>query len=99
MSLDGNCSKFGQTNSIFCTMLPVGVVLCVLGQYREVLSLTAIIAARRRGMLATRRCRQSTGISAHLSSRAWRSSPRFWGGLSILVVAWPDSSHLCSMGL
>ena len=71
MSLDGNCGKSGQTNLIFCMMLPVGVVLCMPGQYRVFLPLAAIIAARRHGMLATRRCGHSTGISAHLYSRAW----------------------------
>ena len=33
----------------------------------------------------------------HLSSRAWLSSPRLWGGLSILVIVWPNSSQICSM--
>ena len=65
-------------------MLPVGVVLCMMGQYWVYPPLAVIIATRRRGMLATMHCRHSTGISAHLSIRAWRSSPRFWGGLSIL---------------
>ena len=34
MSLDGNCDKSGQTNLIFLMMLPVGVVLCMPGQYQ-----------------------------------------------------------------
>ena len=34
MSLGGNCGKSGQTNFNFCMMLPVGVVLCMPGQYR-----------------------------------------------------------------
>ena len=79
MSLDGNCGKAGKTNLIVSMMLPVGVVLCMPGQYLDFPPLVAIIAARRR-MLATRRCRCSTGISAHLSSRPWRRSPWFWGG-------------------
>ena len=79
----------------FCMILPVGVALCMPGQYRVLTSLTAIIAARRCGMLATRRCRLSTEVS----SRVWRISPRFWGGLSILVIAQPNSSQVCSMGL
>ena len=54
----------------------------------------AIIVDRCRGMLATRLCRRSTGISAHLSSRVWRSSPKFWGGLSIQVIALPNSSQI-----
>ena len=65
---------------------------CMLGQYWVFPPLTATITTRRHGMLATRRCRRSTGISAHLSSRFWWSSPRFLGGLSILVIAWPNSS-------
>ena len=55
--------------------------------------------SRRRGILATRRWRRCTGICAHLSSRAWRSSSRFWGGLSIELIARPNSSQRCSMGL
>ena len=35
----------------------------------------------------------------HLSSRAWRSSAWFWGGLSIIVIVWPNSTQICSMGL
>ena len=62
MSLDGNCDKSGQTNLIVCMMLPVGVVLCMPGQYRVFPPLAAIIAARRRDMLATRRCRGSIGF-------------------------------------
>ena len=69
------------------------------GQYRVLPLLAAIIATRRRGMLATRRCRCSTGIFAHLSSRAWPSSPRFWGGFSILVIAQPNSSQICYLWL
>ena len=97
MSLDGNCDESGQTNLIFCMMLPVGVILCMRGQYRVFPPLAGIITARRRSMLVTRHCRHSTGISTHLSSRAWRSSPRFWDGLSILVIAWPNSSKICLM--
>ena len=41
-------------------------------------------------MLATKHCGHSTGISAHLSSRAWRSSPRFRDRLSILTIVWPN---------
>ena len=48
-------------------------------------SLAAIIVARHRSMLAARRCRCSIGIYDHFSLRAWRSSPRFRGGLSLLV--------------
>ena len=73
----------------FCMMLPVGVVLCMPGQYWVFPPLTVIIAASRRGMLCTARCRRSIGISTHLSSRAWQSSRRFRGGLSTLVIAWP----------
>ena len=62
MLLNANCGKSGQNNLISCMMLPVGVVLCRLGQYRVFPPLTAIIATRRRGMLATRRCRRSSGI-------------------------------------
>ena len=97
MSLDGNCGKFGQINLIFCMMLPVGVVLCMLGKYRVFPPLAVIIAARRRCMLTARCYMRSAGISAHLSSRAWRNSPRFWGGMSILVIARPNSSQICSM--
>ena len=79
--------------------LPGGPVLCVPGQYRVFPPLAAIIAASRRGILATRRWRRCTGICAHLSSRAWRSSSRFWGGLSIELIARPNSSQRCSMGL
>ena len=47
---------------LFCIMLPVGVVLCMLGQYRVFPPLATIIIARRHGMIATWRCRHSTGI-------------------------------------
>ena len=50
-------------------------------------------------MLATRRCRRSAGISAHSSSRAWQSSPKFWDGLSIPAIAQPNLSKICSVGL
>ena len=83
----------------FCMMLPVGVVLCMSGQYWVFSPLAGIIAVRCRGMLATRRCRPSTEYSAHFFSRTWRSSPIFRGRLSILVIAWPNSSQICSMGL
>ena len=83
----------------FFVTLPGGLVLCVPGQYRVFPPLAAIIAASRQGILATRRWRHCTGICAHLSSRAWRSSSRFWGGLSIELIAWPNSSQRCSMGL
>ena len=98
MLLDGNCGKSGQTNLIFYMMLPVDEVLCMPGQYRVFPPLAAVIAARLRGKLATRHCWRSIGISAHVSSRAWRSSPRIWGGLSILVIARPIISQTCSMG-
>ena len=42
--------------------------------------------------------RISTGISTHLSIRAWWSSPKFWGGLSILVIVWPNSSQYVLWG-
>ena len=84
-------------------MLPVDVVLCMLGQYRVFPPLALIMATRLHGMLATRRCRCSTGIFAHLSSRAWRSSPIFWGGLSILMIARLKSSQIflwgCSLAI
>ena len=83
----------------FFVTLPGGLVLCVPGQYRVFPPLAAIIAASRRGILATRRWRRCTGICAHLSSRAWWSSSRFWGGLSIELIARPNSSQRCSMGL
>ena len=73
----------------FCMMLPVGVALCMPGQYWIFPALPAIIAARRRGMLSTVRCRRSIGIATRLSSKAWQSSRRFRGGLSTLVIAWP----------
>ena len=79
--------------------LPGGLVLCVPGQYRVFRPLAAIIAASRRGILATRRWRRCAGICAHLSSRAWQSTSRFWGGLSIELIARPNSSQRCSMGL
>ena len=51
------------------------VLFCIkLRQYRVFPPLAAIIAARRRGMITARRWGHSTGISAHLSSRAWWSS-------------------------
>ena len=75
------------TNLIFCMMLPFGLVLCILSQYRLF------------PPLAARRCRGSTGISAHLTSMAWWRSQRFRGGLSILVIAQPNSSQICSMRL
>ena len=90
MSLENNCGKFGRTKMIFFVTLPGGRVLCVPGQYRVFPPLAAIIAASRRGILATRRWRRCTGICAHLSSRAWRSSSRFWGGLSIELIARPN---------
>ena len=99
MSLEDNCGKFGRTKMIFFVTLPGGLVLCVPGQYRVCPPLAAIIAASRWGILATRRWRRCTGICAHLSSRAWRSSSRFWGGLSIELIARPNSSQRCSMGL
>ena len=99
MSLDDNCGKFGQTKMIFFVTLPGGLVLCVPGQYRVFPPLAAIIAAIRWGILATRRWRRCTGICAHLSSRAWRSSSRFWGGLSIELIVQPNSSERCSVGL
>ena len=99
MSLDGNCGKSGPRNLMFCMMLPVGVLLCMPGQYRVFPPLSAIIATRLRGMLDTRHCRRLAGISAHLSSRAWRSSPRFCGGFSILMSARPNKSQVCAMGL
>ena len=83
----------------FCMMLPVVVVLCMPGQYGIFLRLAEIMATRRRGMLPTGRCRHSTGISARLSHGAWLSSPTFRGRLSILVIARPSSSQICSMGL
>ena len=74
----------------FCMMLPVGVVLCMLNQYWVFPPLAAIITARRRGMLPTRRCRRSTGISIqqHLSSRAFT---KILGRISILV--WHSPIH------
>ena len=99
MSLEGNCSKSGQTKWIFFMMLPVSAVLYMLCLYRVVPPLAAIIAARCHGMLTTRHWKRSTGISPCLSSRAWQGSPRFWGGSSILVIARPNSSQVCSMGM
>ena len=99
VSLEDNCGKFGRTKMIFFVTLPGGLVVCVPGQYRVFPPLAAIIAASRGGILATRRWRRCTGICAHLSSRAWRSSSRFWGGLSIELIARPNSSQRCSMGL
>ena len=93
------CGKFGRTNMIFFVTLPGGLVLCVPGQYRVFPPLAAIIAVSRRGILATRRWRRCTRICAHLSSRAWRSSSRFWGGLSIELIARPNSSQRCPIGL
>ena len=56
--------------------------VCIfLGIYCRVFPpLNVIITTRRRGMLATWRCRHYTGISAYLSSRAWQSSPIFGAG-------------------
>ena len=82
----------------FCMLLLVGVVLCMPGQHRVLPPLAAIIATKRRGMLAARSCRCSTGICAHLSSRAgfpywWLHSPIHpkyipWGcSLTILQAA------------
>ena len=99
MSLGGNCGKSSQTNLMFCMMLTVGVVLCMSGQYLAFSLLPGTITARRSGMLATRRHRRSTGISAYVSSRICRSLPRCWGRLSMQVIALPNSSQICSMGL
>ena len=99
MSLNCNCGKSGQTILIFCMMLPVGLVLCMPGQYWVFLTLTVIIAARRGGMLATRHCRYFIGISANLSIRVWWSSPWFWGRLYILVIAQPSSPQYAYGGL
>ena len=52
----GTVVKLVKQTFDFCMMLPVGVVLCMLGQYGVFPPLDAIIAARCRGMLATRRC-------------------------------------------
>ena len=84
---------------LFFVMLPGGLVLCVPGQYWVFPPLAAIIAASRLGILATRRWRRCTGICTHFSSRAWRSSSKFWGRLSIELIARPNSSQRCSMGL
>ena len=54
MSLEDNCGKFGRTKMILFVKLG-GLVLCVPGQYRVFPPLAAIIAASRRGILATRR--------------------------------------------
>ena len=71
MSLFCYCGKSGQTNLTFFSMLLlVGVDLCMPGQHRVLPPLAAIIATKRRGMLAARSCRCSTGIFAHMSSRA-----------------------------
>ena len=99
-----NCHKCpsqtrGRQEDDFFVTLPEGLVLCVPGQYRVFPPLAAIIAASRRGILATRRWRRCTGICAHLSSRAWRSSSRFWGGLSIELISRPNSSQRYSIGL
>ena len=59
----------------------------------------AIIAARCRGIFATGPCMRFTRIFAHLSSKAWRNSPRFCDRLSILLIARPNSSQICSIGL
>ena len=83
----------------FCMMLPVGVVSYMMAQYQVFPPLAAIISVRHHGMLATRRCRCSTGIYAHLSSRDWRSSQRFCQGLSIWVIARPNSPQIYSIGL
>ena len=88
-----------QTWFFFCMMLPVGVVLCMLGQYWILPHLAAIIDARRHGMIATMHCRRSTGISAHLSSMAWWSSTIFWGRLSIMMIPPHNSSQICIMEL
>ena len=34
MSIDGNSGRCGHTNLIFCMILPVGLVLCMLGKHR-----------------------------------------------------------------
>ena len=99
MSLEDNCGKFGRTKMIFFVTLPGGLVLCVPCQYRVFPPLAAIIAASCWGILATRRWRRCTWICPHLSSRAWQSSSRFWGGLCIELIARPNSSQRCSMGL
>ena len=99
MSLGGICGKSGQTNLIFKNDAACWCGFVYASKYLVFPPLAAKIAARRRGILATRRCRRSTGISAPFSSRAWRSSPRFWGGLSILVHKSPNSSQICYMGL
>ena len=84
---------------LFSMMLPDDVGLCMPRQYRVFPTLAAIIVGRCRVMLATRPCRHSIGISAHLSRGTCRSSPRFWGGLSIFVIARPNSFQICSMGV
>ena len=83
----------------FFVTLPGGLVLYVLGQYRVFPPLAAIIVASIRGIFAAWRWRRCTGFCAHLSSRAWRRSSVFWGGLSIELIARPNSSQRCSMGL
>ena len=101
MTLGCKCGKSGEINFILCMILPVGVVLFLLGQYRVLPAQAVIITVRYRGMLAT--CYKVFQAFyrdfCHSSSRAWRSSPRFWGGLSILVIARPNSSQICFMGL
>ena len=74
MSLDGNCGKSDQTNLIFLHDAACWCGLGMLGQHQLSPPPAAIITARRRGRLATNRCRRSTEISVHLSSRAWWSS-------------------------
>ena len=71
----------------------------MIDKQRVLSPLALIMPASRRGMLATKRCRLSTAILVHWSKRAWRSPWGSCGGWFILLIACPNSSHRCSMGI
>ena len=87
MSFDGKCKSGKKT------------WITRLGQYWVLSPLAGMIAALCGGMLATRLCRCSIGIFPIYPAGPGQSSPRFWGGLCLLVIARPKSSQIwgCSL--
>ena len=93
---------FIDIGEIGCTSIPKCKVLCILGQYRVFQPLAAIIAARRRVMFATRRCRHSTGIFAHSSGGL---DSHKYTGVGYQYCWWHGPIHpkyvlwVCSLGI